>query len=150
MHQWTFLELAKRVLEDEKKPLSPEEIWNLAVTKGYDINLGSQGKTPLATLGARLYVDVKRGLASPFVSTDSRPKRFFLRSLLTERSEQKILEAAQAPVIVKKKIEYLEKDLHPLLAFYGYHYMRAYLKTIHHSKSDKKEYGEWVHPDMGA
>ncbi|HKQ09266.1 MAG TPA: HTH domain-containing protein [Blastocatellia bacterium] len=148
MHQWTFLELAKRVLEEEKKPLSPEEIWNLAIAKGYDKNLGSQGKTPLATLGARLYVDVKRGLTSPFISTDSRPKRFFLRSLLTESSEQKILEAAQSPVIVRKKIEYLEKDLHPFLAFYGYHYMRAYLKTIHHSKSDKKEYGEWVHPDM--
>jgi hypothetical protein len=33
MGQWTFLELAKRVLEEEKRPLSPLEIWEVAKDK---------------------------------------------------------------------------------------------------------------------
>ncbi len=34
------------------------------------------------------------------------------------------------------------------MAFYGFYYLKAYLKTINHSKSDKKGFGEWVHPDI--
>ncbi len=32
----TFLELAKKVLREEKRPLSPSEIWKVAVAKSYD------------------------------------------------------------------------------------------------------------------
>jgi hypothetical protein len=32
--------------------------------------------------------------------------------------------------------------------YYGFHYLKAYLKTIRHNKSDKKEFSEWVHPDI--
>ena len=31
----TFLELAKRVLEEEKKPLTANEIWRIGEDKGY-------------------------------------------------------------------------------------------------------------------
>ena len=47
-------------------------------------------------------------------------------------------------------MEYLEKALHPFLAYHAFYYPRAYAKTINHSKSETKEYGEWVHPDMVA
>ncbi len=47
-----------------------------------------------------------------------------------------------------KKLGWLEKDLHPLLAHYAYLFLKAHTKTIQHAKSEKKEYGEWVHPDM--
>jgi hypothetical protein len=43
---------------------------------------------------------------------------------------------------------YLEKDLHPFLAHFAYYNLRCYTKTINHSTSGKKEFGEWVHPDM--
>jgi hypothetical protein len=39
MTRWTkfeVLDLAKKVLEEEKKPLSGEEIWKIAKQKGYD------------------------------------------------------------------------------------------------------------------
>jgi hypothetical protein len=34
------------------------------------------------------------------------------------------------------------------MVYYGFYYLKAYLKTISHSKSDKKGFGEWVHPDI--
>ena len=46
MKQLTFLELSKKVLEEEKRPLSAEEIWEIAQAKGYDKEVGSKGKTP--------------------------------------------------------------------------------------------------------
>lgn len=144
----TFIDLARKVLEYEKKSLSPGEIWEIAVAKGFDKYLvGRRGRTPWATLSSRLYTNVKKQ-DSPFLATDSRPKRFFLRTLLRETTKRKIVEAAQLPVLIPKKFEYLEKDLHPFLAFYAYHYMQAHIKTIRHSTSGKKEYAEWIHPDV--
>jgi DNA-directed RNA polymerase delta subunit len=46
MEKLTFIELAKRILEEEKKPLSATDIWEIAKQKGYDALLHSQGKTP--------------------------------------------------------------------------------------------------------
>ncbi len=47
----TFLELAEKVLKEEKRFLSSSEIWKVAVAKGYDSQLHSRrGKTPAATL----------------------------------------------------------------------------------------------------
>jgi hypothetical protein len=34
--EWTFLELAEKVLAEEKIPLSSVEIWEVAKKKGYD------------------------------------------------------------------------------------------------------------------
>lgn len=148
MTQMTFLQLAEKVLQEEKKPLSPDEIWELAKVKGYDKDVGSRGKTPWRTVGALLYVDVRDNSNSVFATTDTRPKRFVLRSLLDSYG-QKILDVgAQPHTVISKKIEYLERDLHPFVVYYGFHYLKAYLKTIRHNKSDKKEFGEWVHPDI--
>jgi hypothetical protein len=147
MSQMTFVQLAQKILEEEKKPLSPAEIWQLAQAKGYDKDVASRGKTPWSTIGAQLYVDVRDKPNSVFAKTDTKPRRFVLRALL-ESQGQKVLEAAQVPAIVQRKIEYAEKDLHPFLVYYGFHYLRTYLKIIHHTKSNKKEFGEWVHPDI--
>jgi uncharacterized protein len=141
----SFFQLAQQVIKEAKHPLTANEIWEIAQEKGYDKELDTKGKTPWATLGARLYVDVRDNPNSIFVATGARPKRFFLRALLDSLGT-KILETQ--PIASQKKTEYLEKDLHPFLAYYGFYYLRAYLKTIRHNKSDKKEFGEWVHPDM--
>jgi len=141
MGQWTFLELARRVLEEEKKPLSPLEIWEVAKEKGYDINVGSIGKTPWQSIGAQIYVSIRDKENSPFIKVDSRPKRFYLRSL--EKASH--IEAEYLKKTTKPK--YLEKDLHPFLAYYANLYLKAYVKTIHHPRS-RREYSEWLHPDM--
>jgi hypothetical protein len=141
----TFLQLAEKVIKEEKRPLSPSEIWQIAQAKGYDKEVATRGKTPEATLGARLYVEVRDNPTSIFIATSSRPKRFFLRSLADTLGD-KIFESQ--PVSVPKKQEYQEKDLHPFVVYYGFYYLKAYLKTIHHNKSQKREFGEWVHPDI--
>lgn len=148
MEKWTFLELAKKILEEEKKPLSSEEIWEVGKSKGYDRNVGTQGKTPWMTIGSQIYVNIRDKKDSPFIKIDSRPKRFYLRSLVKPGDELKFIEEQTVGVLPLKKFEYLEEDLHPFLAYYIYYYLKAYTKTIHHTKSGKGEYGEWVHPDM--
>src|SRR5688572_27608755 len=78
----SFLELAERVLEQEGKPLTVGEIWELAKQKSIASLLKSSGKTPEASLGARLYTEVKKP-SSRFVSVGSAPARFVLKSHLT-------------------------------------------------------------------
>ena len=116
----TFLELAERVLREMKKPLTANEIWQSGIDKGYDKQLNSLGKTPRATLGAQIYVNTKDNPKSPFAQTDSRPKKF----------------------------DFKEEELHKFLTYYAYYHLNCYTKTINHSQSTKKEYGQWVHPDM--
>jgi len=53
----TFGEAAYQVLKQVGKPLSPSEITSIALKQGL---ISTNGKTPSATMGARLYVDVKR------------------------------------------------------------------------------------------
>lgn len=147
----TFLELAAQVLKDEIRPLTATEIWTIAEAKGYDKKLNSGGKTPWATLGAQIYVNAKDNPRTLFAQTDSRPKKFYLKSQtiqidLTE-VERETIEVSKTP-IKKKKFEYLEKDLHPLLTYFAYFHLRCFTKTINHSHSPKKEFGEWVHPDI--
>ncbi len=84
-----------------------------------------------------------------FAVIEKRPKRFYLKeqsglfdSELIESSDNTDEKAIKLP---SKK--YLEKDLHPFLAQFAYYHLRC-TKTINHSKSNKKEYGEWVHPDI--
>jgi hypothetical protein len=148
MEGLTFLGLAKRVLEEEKKPLSVDEIWALAKSKGHDQLLRGQGKTPWATLGAQLHVNVRDREDTAFATVGTRPKRFYLRGRFTE-SELQSLESGQTePQSITKNLDYLEKDLHPFLAYYASFYLKACTKTIQHSRSDKRGFGGWIHPDM--
>ncbi len=143
----TFLELAEKVLREEKRPLTSNEIWSLAIEKGFDKQLNSEGKTPWATLGAQIYVNAKDNPRTPFAQTDTRPKKFYLKSHLEllDLNESTIKE----PTLIKRKrFDFLEKDLHAFLTYYAYYHLHCYTKTINHSQSTKKEFGEWVHPDI--
>lgn len=144
----TFIELAERVLKEEKRPLTANEIWTLATEKGYDKQLNSEGKTPWQTLYAQIYVSAKDNPKTPFAKTDSRPKKFYLKSQATHIDLSETAVTSEPTTIKKKKFEFLEKDLHPFLAYYAYYHLRCYTKTINHSLSSKKEFGEWVHPDI--
>ena len=144
----TFLELAEKVLEEIKRPLTANEIWEIAKEKKYDQKLKSQGKTPWATLGAQIYVNERDKPNSVFAVVGKRPKRFYLKKQKTLFDIEKIETEQETEEITKKIIEYLEKDLHPFLSYFAYFHLKCYTKTINHSKSTKKEFGEWVHPDM--
>lgn len=161
-----FDELIETVLEEVKNPLSSEEIWNFAKEKGYDKQLRSQGKTPAATIGALIYKLIKDDSNYPVIKIGYRPTKFCLKkyeylvdkSNLKENPKDKKVNhktlktdtEIDIPIleISDKKLSFLEKDLHPYLNYYARLYMKCYCKTIRQSVSDKKEYGEWVHPDM--
>lgn len=144
----TFLELAERVLREEKKPLTANEIWQIGTDKGYDKQLNSEGKTPWATLGAQIYVNAKDNPKSLFAQTDSRPKKFYLKSQASQLDLTVESTTVIEEKIKKKKFDFKEEELHKFLTYYAYYHLNCYTKTINHSQSTKKEYGQWVHPDM--
>lgn len=147
MAQLTFLQMAERVLREENRPLSADEIWQVAATKGYDALVGSRGKTPWSTVSALIYVDMRDNPGSPFMKVDSRPRRFFLKALAGDNLAA--LAALPEPIPqTYSGMQFLEADLHPFVAYYAFHYMRSHVKTIRHNRSDKRDFGEWVHPDM--
>ena len=150
----TFLELAEQVLKDEMRPLTATQIWTIAESKGYDKQLNSEGKTPWSTLGAQIYVNAKDKSKTLFAQTETRPKKFYLKSHANQINLVDIEEETESEEFVvptatkKKKFEYLEKHLHSYLTYFAFYHLRCYTKTINHSHSPKKEFGEWVHPDI--
>lgn len=63
---YSFLTLAKDVLEKENIPLSVEEMWKIAKELGLLEKLSSSGKTPIRTLSAGIYVDIKNNTNTIF------------------------------------------------------------------------------------
>ena len=141
MSKFGFLELAHKILQEENKPLSVEEMWQFAIRKGYDTLLGSNGKTPERTLGARIYVDMQNNIDSIFDKVSTRPTRFALKN-------RKVIESDNVVAVINdyskniSKNDFLEKDLHPLLSYFASVHLKVYTKTIRHHTSDKKEFGE--------
>ncbi len=152
---YSFLDIAHDVLKKSPKPLTHQEIWQVALEQGFSDKIHTKGKTPWETLGARLYVEVRDNEDSKFVKVGKRPARFFLRGRATEISGD-IVERIEKEEAKKgeKKTPYHERDLHPILAYFAYsnpafNRGRSILtKTIFHEKSTKSGYNEWLHPDM--
>ena len=143
----TFLELAEKVLKEEKRFLSPSEIWKVAVAKGYDSQLHSRrGKTPAATLYSAIFSDERGNPWTAFIKFGDRPARYYLRELAKQPAE--LEKAASIEVKVPEIYDYKESQLHSFLAQFVHLKFSAYSKTIRHNKSGKKEFGEWVHPDV--
>ncbi len=146
--EFTFIALAEKVLREEKRPLSPSEIWEIAVSKKYHEQLGSEGKTPKRSMYTVIYVDTKNA-GSIFYKAGQSPARYFLKDLKDTVSQASIEAAVQQPdEAVPELYDYKESDLHPFLAHFAHTHFDAYTKTIKHNTSKKGEFGEWVHPDM--
>lgn len=144
--------MAKQVIQRMNQPLSPNEIWEKAVEFGLDEQLKTKGKTPWATLGARLYTDVRDNPNSIFESVGKNPKRFGLKNITLSLQPSIIPTTAVTEPIVKIE-KFTERDLHPLLVKFAdsfYHFRGAKLKTIFHENSlkQKKGYNKWIHPDL--
>jgi len=136
----TFLELIEKVLREAQHPLTPDEIWQIAQEKGYAEQVGTTGKTPWATIGARLYIDIRDNPASKFAKTNLRPTRFALKEFVDV--------PAPSSDAVHTKADYKERDLHRFLTYFTYTYQTIYTKTIYHENSSKDRYAQWLHPDM--
>jgi hypothetical protein len=150
MDHLTFLGLAERVLREQKKPLSPSEIWKLAQANGYDRLLETKGKTAWNTLYSAIFRDARDNEDSIFIQVGERPARYFLKGLEHSLPRADSEQSASLEDAVPEINDYLERDLHAFLAYFVDLYFKAYSKTIRHANSTKKEFGEWVHPDMIA
>lgn len=149
MEKLTFKELAKKIIQEERRPLTVQEIWEIAKKRGYDKICGSQGKTPWRTVAAQIYVDMRDNPDTTFVKIDSKPTKFFLKNLVSESELKEIQEKERWKIEEPKKLlNYDERDLHPFLTYFTYTQMRSYTKTISHEKSNKRKYAQWLHPDV--
>src|SRR5580704_16963410 len=116
MVKMTFLELARNVISNENRPLSPSEIWKIAVAKGYDAQLGSQGKTPASTLYSAIFSDQRDNPETTFVKVGERPARYYLKQLAEAKKPAELEKAAANEAPVPEKYEFRESQLHPFLA----------------------------------
>ncbi len=144
----TFLELAKTILTEENRPLSPAEIWKVAAAKGYDSRLGTRGKTPASTLYSAIFTDERNNPDTVFIKVGARPARYFLKQLAETQQPAELEKAASVEAAVPEIYDYKESQLHPFLARFVHLQFNAYAKTIRHNTSRRNEFGEWVHPDM--
>lgn len=151
-----FLNLAEQVLKTSTTPLTYQDIWKKGVEIGLDKEVGSTGKTPWQTLGARLFVDVRDNPNSVFTKVGKRPAKFFLKAKIETLSSTVLenIDQEENRTVKNEKLSFYEKDLHPLLSYFAYantqfNRGKAILtRTIAHEKSKKDGLSEWIHPDM--
>lgn len=113
--KYTFTDLCVEILSQSGTPMSPDEIWKKALEEGWDMKIGTVGKTPFATIGARIYTDIKEnGENSVFIQVSKRPARFVLRnSNIKEKEIESAIEKKQKQE-EKSDYKFHERDLHPL------------------------------------
>ena len=146
-NDYTFLNLAKDVLESENRPLTIKQIWTLGENKKLTDKVGSLGKTPMKTLQARLYVDIRDNDNSIFKQVSKKPSTFILKNNYINKN------LVEKNLNFQEELSYSERDLHILLSSFVYvnpdfHCMT---KTIFHEKTSKatqKGYNQWLHPDL--
>jgi hypothetical protein len=88
----TFLELAEVTLEQNKKPMTANEIWTYAKSKKIDVQLKSSGITPWKTLNAQLGTFTLNNKSGKFARTATRPTKYFLRNQEPEIDKPSLLE----------------------------------------------------------
>ncbi len=105
-----LLQAIEEVLKGADRPLHVDEITAKVLSTGL---WQSSGKTPAATVGARLYSDIKsRGAASPFIKV--LPQTFALRSIKDDelpRTNFTFVDCAQKVLAIcddKKPMHYRE------------------------------------------
>jgi len=102
----SFKEAAKVVLKEAAEPLTPKEITIRAIEKGL---LQTEGSTPEATMGAQLYVDVKRNPKTIFRNVGN--GKFVLRSEQDTSDSAELMIAKQNELVriaIRKRL--LEMD----------------------------------------
>lgn len=145
-----IIKMAELVLEHIKRPLSTAEMWEEGKRLGLADRVKHTGKTPWASLGAQIYVDIRDNPDTIFYQYSKRPARFFLRKY---QKEVPLIETPENETQeIERKFGFLERDLHPLLCHFVYsnQHFKCRVKTIYHEGSlkAKKGFNEWLYPDL--
>ena len=158
----TYYDAAKKVLEQSDVPMKVDEIWEKACELGYDKIIsetlnGKMSKTPIASLAAKIYTDIKYNPDTTiFVKVGK--GQFFLKSKVNSSNQSlineinNINEEEDSEEITKNEItnkKILEEDLHIPLTKYLYS-MKIYSKTINANATDINLKGKmkWGTPDI--
>ena len=158
----TYYDAAKKVLEQSDVPMKVDEIWERACELGYDKIIaetlnGKMSKTPIASLGAKIYTDIKFNPDTTIFVKVGKGK-FLLKSKINNTNQSLINEinnlseeedSEEITENTNKKI--LEEDLHIPLTKYLYS-MKIYSKTINANATDINLKGKmkWGTPDIVA
>jgi len=150
--KYTFNKLIEEVLFKSPIPMSPNDIWEYALKNGQTDKLTSIGKTPQATISARIYGDIKYNENPVFKQISKRPALFGMSNKEYDAVESAETKQSDNDTLFDLGCEFDERDLHPLLVAFtrnNPHFM-CYAKTIFHENSKKRQkgYNEWLHPDM--
>lgn len=148
MINYSFKQLAEDVLKKTGKAMNAAEIWNVGLEMNLAQKIGTVGKTPIATLGAQIYTDIKNnGKKSKFMKISRGV--FALNNGMKTQELEIFSENIEK---TNKKVLYKEKDLHKLLVTFvenadNFH---CSCKTIDEKHSTKGVRGEkeWLHPDI--
>lgn len=146
--KYSFLNLAEDVLKSTKRPMDYKEIWDEGVKLGVSSKISTSGKTPWATLGAKIYVDIRDNPNTIFEKVSTRPTLFGIKKVVYNDTK---MEECESPTI-----KYKEIDLHPVLVKYldSNQHFKCLTKTINQSankpgeKSISKNANMWVYSDL--
>lgn len=146
-NKYTFLDAAEEVLNILGRPESPNFLWGEIKKLGLDKKIGSNGKTPWATLNSQLLTDVNKKNSRFVADKTNKPIVYFLKSKTSVVQSQNLI--GNTSTLNCKKYNYLERDLHSFLVKFAFDKLNTtYSKTIFHEKSSKKAFNEWIHPDL--
>jgi len=119
--QQTFKSVAYQVIQEAGKPLHVNEITKIALKKGW---LKTAGKTPEATMGAQIIVDInKKGEKSQFIKTA--PSTYYLREVNAPLNTiEDSVEIARKKAVIsnissKQKGDIAEARVAELITLYG-------------------------------
>ena len=154
-NEYAFTDLTRDVLQQEKKPLTTKQIWNMALEKGFDKNLDTKANDKVLTLNSIIYQDVKKDI-SVFYKVSNRPIKWglkecidYYKNVMGEESEENTKENETTSRIRETR----ERHLHKLLVSFVRDepsFGTCYAKTIYHEKSKNKssKTQHWIQPDI--
>lgn len=147
------IEIAKKILEKEQRPLNPNQMYKIAENLGLAEELNFKGKTPWATFGARIYEDLKNNSDTIFEKVQEKPILIMLKDQHFNISAKiQVSKNSKTSNNDSRTIKFKERDLHPILAYFINlnPNFNALPKTIYHEISQKNSKGldKWLYPDM--
>lgn len=152
------IKIAKEILEKEQRPLNPSQMYKIAENLGLTEELNFKGKTPWATFGAYIYMDLKNNSDTIFKKVQEKPILIMLKDQhFNIKAKIQASKNSKTSNNDSQTTKFNEDDLHCILAYFinSNPNFNALPKTINHRKRENtnnntKGYNEWLHPDMVA
>lgn len=141
----SYSQLAYRILDKMKVPLSPKEIWEEAKNDGCANQLPTVGDKPWNSIKYAIQRDINNDTRTHFCKSHEEPEKYSLKKYCISIKE------SRDDSLPEKKIIH-EIHLHPVLSTFVKfnNHFQCDIKTIDEKSSKNKRSGlnEWAHPDM--